>query len=151
VENQDYNPVTGEPKANAGAVDLAGKTQVLGLDYKTAGILCYLPICLVNLISSLVFINSEPADNRYLRLHAMQSLVMTVVMMVVCIGSAILSMVLGFIPVLGMVLGLILNLASMGVGLFFLWQCIRGIIACSKGETLTIPYITQIAEERLAQ
>ena len=129
---------------------LDGKTQVLGLDYKTAGILCYLPICAVNLITSLVVINSEPKSNYFLRFHAMQSLILCVVAIIGAIGTTIITTVLGFIPLIGWAISLIVSLAWLVAGIGLLWMCILGMIAASKGEMKRLPYIGQIAEERLA-
>ena len=41
-----------------------GKTKVLGLDYSVAGLLCYLPICCVNLIISIIWLATEPKEKR---------------------------------------------------------------------------------------
>lgn len=160
MEDQNYqtefrdqygaNPNASANQDNA-PIQLDGKTQVLNLDYKTAALLCYLPICLINLVASLVFFQSEPKTNRFVRFHAMQSLVMTIAMMVAGIAVWTGSLVLGFIPFLGTMFSLLLNLVWLGVCGVYLWQSVRGIIAANKGEMLHIPYAGQIAEERLAQ
>src|SRR5260370_41063672 len=53
-----------------------GKTQVLGLDYKIAGMLCYLPPCLccIDVIFSILWIATEPKENRFVRFHALKAL-----------------------------------------------------------------------------
>lgn len=154
MENEQYNPVTGRPDLigdpNAG-VDLTGKTQVLGLDFKTAGILAYLPILAVNLITSLVIINSEPKENRFLRFHAMQSLVMMVVYMVAAIANWTVTLIFGAIPILGGIIVGLVNLAFFALSIVLIWQSVLGMISVSKGQMRHVPYIGQIAEERLAQ
>lgn len=154
MEDQQYDPVTGRPDLigdpNAG-IDLTGKTQVFGLDYKTAAILAYLPICAVNLITSLVIINSEPKGNRFLRFHAMQSLVMMVVYMVAAIANWTVTLFFGAIPIIGGIVAGLINLVFFALSIVFIWQCVLGMISASKGQMRHIPYIGQIAEERLAQ
>jgi uncharacterized membrane protein len=55
---------------------LTGKTKTLGLDYSVAGLLAYLPICCINLICSLIWLFTEPKENKVLRFHSMQSLLL---------------------------------------------------------------------------
>jgi uncharacterized membrane protein len=155
VSNQDYNPVTGDAEPTIASSqslspNLAGKTKVGGLDYKTAGLLCYLPIFPINLIASLVVVSGEPKDNEYLRFQAMQSLVLTVVAMVTGIALGIMSTIIAFIPIINM-LGFVFSLASLGLWVVWIWQSVLAMVAVSKGETHLIPYISQIAKERLAQ
>lgn len=122
---------------------LEGKTQVLGLDFKTAGILCYLPICAVNLIASLVVVNSEPKSNRFLQFHAIQSLILCVVY----IAAAIANTIITFVPLIGIVS----NIAFLGATIGFIWLSVLGMIAASKGEMKRLPYIGEIAEKKLAE
>jgi uncharacterized membrane protein len=150
VDRQDYQA---EPRveADAAPIQLEGKTQVLNMDYKTAALLCYVPICLINLVASLVFVQSEPKENRFVRFHAMQSLVMTIAFMVVGIAVWTVTLVLGAIPIIGWALALVVNLLWLALCGVYLWQSIVGLIAASKGEMKHIPYAGQMAEERLAQ
>jgi uncharacterized membrane protein len=153
VEEQQYNQVTGSPELTnqAATAEDAPKTKVLGLDYKAAGFLCYLPIFPINLIASLIIINSEPKENTFLRFHAMQSLVMMIVFMVAAIANSTATLILSFIPFIGGLIATLVSLAFMGVAVLFFWQSVLCMIAASKGETKHIRYIGQIAEERLAQ
>ena len=66
-----------------GGVPPGGKTQVLGLDYNIAGLLCYLPVCCINVIGSILFLVTEPKENKFVRFHAIQSLLLMVVTIVV--------------------------------------------------------------------
>src|SRR5207253_9303060 len=82
--NEPGNPSTNPPdEALSTVVSIAGKTKVGDLDYKTAALLCYVPVCLVNLIASIVFLNSEPRESRFVRFHAMQSLIMSIAVIAV--------------------------------------------------------------------
>lgn len=138
-----------EPTQNSAPVAIEGKTQVMALDYKTAGILCYLPICAINLIASLVVVNSEPQENKFLRFHAMQSLVMIAAYIAAAIGTTIVSAVLGVIPIIGWLVAIVLNLAFFGVTILFIWKSVEGMIAASKGEMKEFPYVGEIAKQRM--
>lgn len=144
------DPYSDSSEATSVPMSLNGKTQVLGLDFKTAGVLCYLPICAINLIASLVFLNSEPRDNKFLRFHSMQSLVMCVTVIAAAIANAIICMILAFIPIIGPILGFIVNLAFLGVTGIFIWKSVVCMIAASKGEMKKIEFVGDIAEQRLA-
>lgn len=143
------DPYSDAPEATNVPMALNGKTQVLGLDYKTAGILCYLPICAINLIASLVFLNSEPRDNKFLRFHSMQSLVMCAVYIAAAIANTVLCLILAVIPIIGPVIAFVINLAFLGLTGLFIWKSVVGMIAASKGEMKKIEYIGDIAEQRL--
>src|SRR5215470_10647083 len=56
-----------------------GKTKVMNLDYNVAGLLAYLPICCINLIFSIIWLATEPKENRLLRFHSLQSLILAIV------------------------------------------------------------------------
>lgn len=144
---QDDRPDSTNTDVNT-PMAIGGKTQVLGLDYKTAGILCYIPVCAINLISSLVVLNSEPRDNQFLRFHAMQSLVMCVMYIIAAVASSVLTAILAPIPLIG--LGAILiQLAFFVVTVLFIWKSVVGMIAASKGEMTKIEYVGDIAQQRL--
>jgi hypothetical protein len=53
-----------------------GQTKVLNLNYNTAALLCYIPTCccLINLIPCIIWLASEPRENKFLRFHALQGL-----------------------------------------------------------------------------
>ena len=150
MERQEFG-ADYRPETDVAPVQVEGKTQVGNFDYKNAAVLCYVPICLINLVASLVFVQSEPKENRFVRFHAMQSLVMTIAFMVVGIAVWTVTMVLGVIPIIGWALALVVNLAWLALCGLYLWQSIVGLISANKGEMYHIPYAGQLAEERLAQ
>src|SRR6185369_15375644 len=84
------------------------KTQVLGLDNNIAGLLCYLPVCGINLISSILWLVTEK-ENRFLRFHAMQSLFLIVMTFVAII----------VLVIIGTVVGLILGQVSSGLSVIW--------------------------------
>jgi uncharacterized membrane protein len=145
---EDYSS-TPEPTRDAAPVVLDGKTQVLGVDYKVAGILCYVPICLINVIASVVFLSTEPKSNTFVRFHAWQSIILAVATIAFGIVTTIVSAILGVIPVIGVLVGGLLSLLSFGVWVFYIGVSIWLIACASKGETKSLPYIGEIARQRM--
>src|SRR4030095_3091525 len=82
-----------------------GKTKVMNLDYNVAGMLCYLPLCRIHLIFSIVWLASEPKENRLLRFHALQSLLLFAAFFVVSIIFWILTVAMAVTPMPGSAAG----------------------------------------------
>ena len=103
-----------------------------GLAPNIAGALCYLG----GFITGIVFLMLEK-DNKFVRFHAMQSIVVSVALIVA-------SLVLGFIPILGWAVGLLLNLAGV-----VLW--IMLMVKAFQGEEWEAPFVGKIAREQIAK
>ena len=71
------------------------KTKTFGLSYNIAALLCYLPICCVNLITSIIWLATEPKENKFLRFHALQSLFLMGLTIVVWLVFVVLAIVFG--------------------------------------------------------
>ena len=125
-----------------------GKTKVLNLDYNVAGLLCYLPICCINLVFSIIWLASEPKENRILRFHALQSLLLIGVAFVIGVIFWILTIAMAVTPGPGGAAGWgILNLIQWLIGLAFLGVSIFGCIKAYQGEMWKLPIIGDIAEK----
>lgn len=70
-------------------------------------------------ITGVLFLVLEK-QNRFVRFHAAQSIVVGIVLIALSIALSILSTVLAFIPVLGWIVALLLSL-GLGLGSFVLW------------------------------
>lgn len=136
--------VNGRQEEKAGVA--AGNTKLLSLDYKTAALLAYLPLCAVNLVFSIIWIRTE--DNRFLRFHAMQSLVLTAAFMAA--GAAVwgVTIFLLAIPFLGFLSALV-QLVWLAVTVVYIWKSISGMIDAYNGRTTRIEYVGQVAEQLL--
>ena len=110
------------------------KTQVLNLEPNLAGLLCYAP--LVGLISSLVFFFTEPRSNKFVRFHAIQSLLLTVAGLVPSIVLSILA---------GVGLGVIASLLSTVVSIALLAACVICMIQAWNNQLFKLPVIGDIA------
>ena len=104
-----------------------GKTST-GLQANVAGLLCYL----LGIITGIIFYLIEK-DNKFVRFHAMQSIV-------VFGAFFVLSMVLSFIPVIGWTLLPILGLVTL-----ILWIVL--MIKAYQGEYFKLPVAGDIAEK----
>ena len=125
-----------------------GKTKVLNLDYNVAGMLCYLPICCINLVFSIIWLASEPKENRILRFHALQSLLLIGVAFVVGVIFWFLAIAIAVTPVPGSTAGWgLLGLLRLALGLGFLVLSIIGCIKAYQGEMWKLPIIGDIAEK----
>lgn len=105
-----------------------GETSI-GLDQNIAGLLCYL----FGFITGLILFLMEK-ENKFVRFHAMQSIVLSLSIFVI-------SLVSGFIPVVGWMIGLLLAPIS-----FILW--IVMMVKAYKGEWFKLPVIGDFAEEQ---
>ncbi len=99
-----------------------------GLNQNTAAALSYV----LGFITGLFFFLTS--KNKYVRFHAMQSTVLSIILTVI-------SYVLGYLPLLGAMLSPLVSLASL-----ILW--IVMIIKAYKGEKYKLPYIGNFAEKQ---
>jgi len=122
---------------------------MLDLDYKVAGMLSYVPLFPVNVILSVIWLQTE-RNSQALRFNAMQSLMFTGAAFVGGIGMGIIAGIIGLIPIIGMTAP-ILHLLTMGIWLAYF---IINLIAMSKaynGVKYKIPIIGDLAEEKARQ
>ena len=115
------------PESAAPGVTPLGGT---GLAPNIAGALCYL----AGFITGVVFLMLEK-DNRFVRFHAMQSIIVSVALIGV-------SIILGFIPILGWAVGVLLNLVGV-----VLW--IMLMVKAFQGEEWEVPFVGKIAREQV--
>lgn len=131
------------------------KTKTLGLSYNVAALLCYIPSCLccINLIAGILWLVTEPKENRFVRFHAMQGLLLFGVNFVISIVFRILGIALGAgaqITDSSLALGggsIILGLLQLAVGVGFLVISIIGMVKANQGQIWKLPIIGDIAEK----
>lgn len=132
--------------SNMPSVPEPDKTSVLSLDYKTAAMLSYLPVCGANLILSIVWLVTEPKSNAKLRFYAMQQAILSGSFIVLGLIVAISSLLLGWIPIIGALVGL-LGLAWMLAVLAYIGVNLYGMYQLYQGSEFRIPYIADMAEQ----
>lgn len=102
-----------------------------GLEENVAGLLCYV----VGWITGLIFIIIEK-ENKFVRFHAMQSIVVFGILTVARI-------VLGWIPFIGWILGIIIGILA-----FVLWIIL--MIKAFQGEKYKLPWAGNFAEKQVS-
>lgn len=55
---------------------IEGKTKTGAVDFKMAAAACYLPISFLHLIAAGLFLATEPKEHRFVRFHAVQSVLL---------------------------------------------------------------------------
>ncbi|WP_227872183.1 DUF4870 domain-containing protein [Paenibacillus albus] len=100
-----------------------------GIDPKIVGLLCYLG----SFVTGILFLVLEKRST-FVRFHAMQSILVSVVLVV-------LNIVLGFIPFIGWLLGILLAPLS-----FILWIAL--MLLALQGKRFKLPIIGNYAEEQ---
>ena len=114
----------------------------LGVAPNVGGLLCNVPCC-IGFIFSIVAVVVEK-DNKFVRFHAFQSLLLHGAALVVGIGLNVLQAVLGFSG-LGAI-GLLLSLVGLVVGLGMLALTIYMMIKANAGEEIQLPVIGPMAK-----
>ena len=127
----------------------SGKTA-LGLDTNVGALLCYLPVCAINLIYSILVVVQDQT-NRVVRFHALQSLFLQLASVIISIPLVIVYFVAAFIDIA--VFGFpsiftgLLGLVALAVGLGILVFLIKAAIKGYNGEIYKIPVVGNFAEK----
>ena len=101
-----------------------------GLEQNVAGLLCYV----LGWITGVIFIIIE-RENKFVRFHAMQSIVVFGIL-------TIARIVLGWIPFIGWILGIIISIM-----MFVLWIIL--MIKAFQGERFKLPWAGNFAERQI--
>jgi uncharacterized membrane protein len=121
------------------------KTQVLSLEMNNAGLVCYIPVCAINVIASIVFLATEPKSNTFLRFHAWQSLLLSAAYIVVAIVISVVQGVLAsnaLIQWLAFIPNVLWIVATIG----YMWKSIAMGLYAHKGGIDKLPVIGDIAD-----
>jgi uncharacterized membrane protein len=89
--------------------------QSTGLAPNVAGALAYL----LGPLTGIFFLVIEK-ENRFVRFHAAQSIVVGIACIVAGITLSVISAILGLVPIIGWLVSILLSL-GMGLGFFILW------------------------------
>ena len=124
--------------------NMNGKTA-LGLDENVGAMLCYLPLCGISLIYSIIVLVTDKT-NKNVRFHALQSLLLTgaafVVYLAVLFVGGGLTMATG-----SSILGLLTLLMYIGVFLGFVGLMIFGCIKAFQNSNFKLPVIGDLADK----
>ncbi len=128
-------------------MDNSSGKSALGLDANVAAGLCYLPICTVNLIMSIIVIATDKT-NKLARFHAFQSLLLLGATLVACIPLYFLMFILMMInstitSILSGLVGLALGVVGLAIFVFMILAMIKAF----QGQVYKIPFIGDMAEK----
>ena len=107
---------------------MSGGKTALGLDTNVGALLCYLPICLISLIYSIIVLVTEK-DNKLMRFHAFQSLIISAIYIVIMVILQVVGTGL-VLATNSSILGLLVSLVTLVAVIAFLAATIFG---CIKG------------------
>ena len=114
-----------------------------GLDQNVAGLLSYL----FAPISGVIFFVLEK-ENRFVRFHAMQSIIFGAASFAFWMAYTLLSMVFAFIPILGWIVTSLLGIAA-GLGFFAVWVIL--MVKAFQGEEWELPVLGKYARQYSTQ
>lgn len=121
-----------------------GKTA-LGLEANVGAMLCYLPVCAISLIYSIIVLVTDKT-NKTVRFHALQSLLLTAVYIVGIFAVALVGG--GIVAVTGSgILGLLVTLLYIVVIVGFLGLMIFGCIKAYQNSSYKLPVIGDLADK----
>jgi len=124
---------------------MSGGKTALGLDTNVGALLCYMPICAVSLIYSIIVIVQEK-ENKFMRFHAFQSLILTIAYVVVVFAVSIVGGVIAGVAN-SMALGLLINAVVGIVILAFLGLMVFGMVKGYQGQKFKLPVVGDLAEK----
>ena len=115
-----------------------------GLDANIAAALSYL----FGLISGVIFFAME-TESRFVKFHAMQSMLASVAAMILWIAFMVVWTVLVRIPFLGVIAAIVgfLGWAVLALGLLAVW--LFCMFKAFQGERFKLPYIGEMAEKQV--
>lgn len=117
------------------------KPTALGLEENIAGLLCYI---FAPVIAIIFFIMEK--DNRFVRFHAMQAIIITLIMVAVGIGLGIFTAILSVIK-LGFIGGLLSTIFWLIVGPLTFFLAVFLIYQAYQGKMFKVPVVGNMAEK----
>jgi uncharacterized membrane protein len=124
--------------------NMGGKTA-LGVDTNVGAMLCYLPLCAISLIYSIIVLVTEK-NNKFVRFHAFQSLLITAAYVVVIVGVMLIGGVIVGVTGSG-ILASLLFLVYGVVILAFIGLMIFGCVKAYGGSNFKLPVVGDMADK----
>ena len=124
--------------------NMGGKTA-LGVDANVGAMLCYLPVCGISLIYSIIVLVTEKT-NKTVRFHAFQSLLLTAICFVAIVAVVILGVIVGFLTS-SFAIGALFFVFYGIIGLAFLGLMIFGCIKAFQNSNYKLPVVGDMADK----
>ena len=123
--------------------NMSGDKTALGLDANVGAMLCYMPICGINLIYSIIVLVTEKT-NKVVRFHAFQSLLMLGAYVV---GVIAVTIVGGILAQISGVLGGLFSMLSLLLVIAFIGLAILGCVKAYQRASFKLPVIGDMADK----
>ncbi|HEX8637070.1 MAG TPA: DUF4870 domain-containing protein [Pyrinomonadaceae bacterium] len=124
--------------------NMNGKTA-LGLDSNVGAMLCYMPVCGISLIYSIIVLVTDKT-NKTVRFHAFQSLLLTAAYIVGIIAVMLVGGMMIAVTGSG-ILGSLVGLVYMALILGFLILMILGCVKAYQNGSFRLPVIGDLADK----
>jgi uncharacterized membrane protein len=125
--------------------NMSGGKTALGLDANVGAMLCYLPICAINLIYSIIVLVTEK-DNRAVRFHAFQSLLLMAAIFVIMVVLGIFGFIIGVV-LRSFVVSMLFSLLTWGLLFVFIVVAVYMCVKAYKGSQTKLPVIGDMADK----
>lgn len=122
--------------------DPVGPSSGTGLSPNVAGALAYL----LGPLTGILFLVLEK-ENRFVRFHAAQSVVVGIAMVALYIVLTILNSILAVVPIIGWIIGILLTLV-VGLGSFVLWLLL--MFQAFQGREWEVPGLAPYARRMIS-
>lgn len=124
---------------------MSGGKTALGLDANVGAMLCYLPVCAISLIYSIIVLVTDKT-NKTVRFHALQSLLLTAVYVIAIIAVMIVGGTLVAVTGSG-ILGSLVGLVYGAVIIIFLALMIIGCVKAYQNSSYRLPVVGDLADK----
>lgn len=124
---------------------MSGGKTALGLDANVGAMLCYLPICAINLIYSIIVLVTEK-ENRMVRFHAFQSLLLMAAAFVVLFAFGFIGGILAT-AMNSLAISAVMGLITWGLLFVFIGIAIFMCVKAFGGSQYKLPVIGDMAEK----
>ncbi len=121
-----------------------GKTKILELNNNIAGLLCYVPM---GVILAVIFLLTEPKENRFVRFHAAQSVVIAATVFLLSIVLGISAMIIGMIPVINVIFAILMIPLTLIIFLGLFALMIMLAIKAYQNQTWHVPGVGKFADQ----
>lgn len=122
---------------------MSGGKTALGLDTNVGALLCYLPVCGVSLVYSIIVLVTEKS-NKLMRFHALQSLLLTAVIVILSVAISIVSIIFAFISTtLSALVGLLFWLPFLAFIAIAIYLCVKAY----GGDKPKLPVVGDMADK----
>lgn len=127
-------------------VILNKKTVLVELPYNLAAAICYVPF-LLNILAPIAWLYSEPKENRFVRYHAVQGLLLGVAFFAVVTVVNTFFFFISWIPFVDMLSGIIVLALWFG----FLGLSFRLGFSAFKAQPGKLPFVSKYIEDAMDQ